>query len=70
MQNSLYNQLNGNASRNGNMSDFLNQFNNFKRSFKGNPQDAIMSMLKNGEITQEQLNKAYNVASQFKNMLK
>ena len=65
MSNPLFNQL-GNSSPN----NMIQRFNQFKNSFKGNPQQMIQQMLNSGQITQEQYNKAVQLANQYMKMLK
>lgn len=48
--------------------DLLSQFNAFKRSFSGNPQQVIQNMLNSGRITQAQLNSAMQRANQMAKM--
>lgn len=48
--------------------DLLSQFNAFKRSFNGNPQQVIQNMLNSGRITQTQLNSAMQKANQMAKM--
>ena len=59
--NPLYNAMNGN--------NIIQQFNEFKKNFKGNPQEQVQQMLNSGKITQEQYNKAVAQANQLKKML-
>jgi hypothetical protein len=56
----------GNQSPNNNI---IQQFNQFKKSFSGNPQQMIQQMLNSGKITQEQYNQAVQKANMLKNML-
>ena len=46
--------------------NMINQFNEFRNNFKGNPQQKIQQMLNSGQITQKQ----YNMAVQKANMIK
>ena len=63
MANPLYEQFN---QMNG--SNIMTQFNAFRRSFNGNPQQVIQQMLNSGRITQEQLNSAMQRANQMVRM--
>ena len=60
--NPLYEQMN----RGGN--DLMAQFNAFRQSFSGNPQQVIQNMLNSGRITQAQLNSAMQRANQMAKM--
>lgn len=65
MSNPIFDQF-GNKGWN----DFLNQFNQFKKNFSGNPQQMIQQMLNSGRITQDQLNQAMQRANQLMKMMK
>lgn len=54
----------------GNMQNMMAQFNQFKQTFKGDPQQTINQMLKNGQINQTQIDQAKQMAQQFRNVLK
>ena len=68
--NNLYNALSGNVPMFGNMQNFINQFNQFKNTFGGDPQQKVQQMLQSGQITQEQLNKAQSLAQQIQGMMR
>lgn len=46
----------------------MQQFMQFKNSFKGNPQEQIQQMLNSGKITQDQYNNAVKQAQEFQKM--
>lgn len=48
----------------------LQQFQQFKNSFKGNPKQIVMNMLQNGQITNPQLQQTMQMAKQLKGILK
>lgn len=50
--------------------DFVSQFNQFKKTFNGNPQQMIQQMLNSGRITQDQLNQAMQKANQLMKLMK
>lgn len=52
-----------------NSANIIQQFMQFKNSFKGNPQEQIQQMLNSGKISQAQYNNAVKQAQQFQNML-
>ena len=71
MNNDIFNAISGNAPNPfGNMENFLTQFNQFKQAFKGNPEQAINSMLQNGQISQTQLNQAKHMAEQIQQLMR
>lgn len=63
MSNPLYNLLNGQQNI------ILAQVQQFKQSFKGDPNQTINQMLQSGKVTQEQVNRATQIANQMKGML-
>lgn len=65
--NPLFNLLNGNRQPNSNI---LQQFQQFKNSFKGDPRQQIQDLLNSGKITQQDYNNAVNLANQIMKMMK
>lgn len=47
----------------------LQQFQEFKNSFKGDPRQQIQQMLNSGQITQQQYDNAVKLANQFQQFL-
>ena len=64
MANPLYSMINQNQSN-----DFIKRFQQFKKSFSGDPQEMIQQMLNSGKITQAQYNKAVQLAQQLSKMV-
>ena len=59
-----------------NMQRFMNQFQQFAQSFKGNPQEQVQQMMNSGKVSQERFNWAHQQAieaqkqmQQFQQML-
>lgn len=52
-----------------NMAQTMQQFQQFKQNFQGDPQQQIQQMLNSGQITQDQLNKIMPLAQQMYQML-
>lgn len=48
----------------------IQQFNQFRRTFNGNPQQAVMNMLRQGMMTNAQFQQLAQMASQFQNFMK
>lgn len=65
MSNPLFDQF---GNKGGN--DFVSQFNQFKKTFNGNPQQVVQQMLNSGRITQDQLNQAMQKANQLMKLMK
>ena len=64
MSNPLFNML-GNAMPQNEMTQMLQQFQQFKQTLNGNPKQMVMDMLQSGKITQKELNGAQAFAQQF-----
>lgn len=64
--NPLYNMMNPM----GNMSGLLQQFNQFRQSFRGDAKQQVQQMLNSGRITQEQYNRAVQMAQQIQSMMR
>ena len=58
------------VSSNTNSKSVVEQFKDFRNSFKGDPQAKINEMLISGQITQSQLNQATEMAKMVRAMLK
>lgn len=56
---------NANHPNDGGFSEFVQQFQQFKSQFRGNPQEQIQCMLQSGQISQARLDQAQQLAWQF-----
>lgn len=61
MNNPIYQALNGN--------NIISQFEQFRRSFSGNPQEEVQRLLDSGRMTQEQFNSLSQQATQLQRLL-
>lgn len=61
MSNPLYQGVQGQNQMNG----FIQKFQQFRRSFAGDPQQYIQQLMNTGKINQEQYNQAYQMAKQL-----
>lgn len=52
-----------------NFQQMMQQFNQFRQSFQGNPQEQIQQLMNSGKISQDQYNNAYQMATQFQKMM-
>lgn len=69
--NPLFNQLGGRMP--GMLGDFQNlvqQFQQFKATFNGNPEAEVRKLLSSGRMTQAQLNQLQQAAQMFQTLLK
>lgn len=69
--NRFFNNENNNIPQNqggNNPMQMINEFMKFAKGFQGNPQQEVMNMLNNGQMTQEQFNQLSQQAKQLQNM--
>lgn len=59
-----------NPNPNPNNQDMLQQFMQFKNTFRGDPKQMVMNMLANGQITNPQLQQVMQMARQFQGLIK
>lgn len=63
MSNPLYSTMNNQPN------NLIQRFQQFQRMFKGNPQEQIQQLLNSGKVTQDQYNKAVQMANQLSRMI-
>ena len=69
MGNPLFNLLGG--GRNNGTGNMIQQFQQFRKQMQGvNPQEEVQKLLQSGKISQEQLNKAQQMAQQMQGLFK
>lgn len=66
--NPLYRQMNTQPI-NG-MEQIMQRFERFRNGFRGNPQQMVQEMLNSGKVTQEQYNRAVQMANQMMKYIK
>ena len=66
--NSLYNFFQ--PQQNNPINNFLNQFNQFRSTFSGNPEQQVKNLINSGRITQEQFNQFAQTANQLRQLIK
>lgn len=54
----------------GQFQHMMQQFQQFKANFQGDPQQEVQKLLQSGKITQQQLDQIQQMAKQFQTMLK
>ena len=54
----------------GQFQHMMQQFQQFKANFQGDPQQEVQKFLQSGKITQQQLNQIQQMAKQFQTMVK
>lgn len=73
MANSILNQLQRPVMQSNNSAispQMLQQLQQFKNTFRGNPKQQVMRMVQQGMRSNEQLQQAMNMARQFQGLLK
>lgn len=65
MANPLYDELRNVTPNN----DLVSRFNQFRQSFRGNPQEQVQNLLRSGKISQQQYDRAVRMAQQFQQIL-
>ena len=68
--NPFFNALGGRQMPMNKFPQLLQQFKQFKASFKGDPKAEVEKMLQSGKISQDQLNKIQSMANQFQGLFK
>lgn len=63
--NPLYNQL----QQQGPQNNLLQKFQQFRQSFQGDPKQQVQSLLNSGKISQQQYDRAVQMAQQLQQML-
>ena len=53
----------------GNIQQIMQQFNQFKQTFQGDPQQQLQQLLNSGRVSQSQYNQAYQLAQQFQKLM-
>ena len=66
MANPLYNMMGNTNSQPNNL---IARFNQFRQNFKGDPRQQIQELLNSGKVSQQQYDKAVQMAQQFQRML-
>lgn len=70
MSNPLFAALGGNtAGMGGGPFRMVQQFIQFAKDFKGNPQEEVQKLLQSGQMSQDQLNALQQQATQFQQLL-
>lgn len=68
MPNSLFQQLS--AAPQNPMTQMISEFQKFKRSFSGDPQQEVQRLLNSGRMSQQQYNQLAQMAQQMSRMMR
>ena len=69
MNNSIFNAMMQNTPLGG-MQNLIQQYKQFRQTFQGDPQQKVQEMLSSGQITQEQVNQARSMATEFQKFMR
>ncbi len=67
--NELFQQFGSRTPMPGGIGDLIQQFQQFRASFQGNPQQQVQQLLNSGKMSQEQFNQLAGLARQFQSLL-
>lgn len=65
----MANPLNNVIPNNVPMNNLMKQFQQFKNTFQGDPQQKVQELLNSGQMTQAQFNQLSQMAQQFQQMM-
>lgn len=54
----------------GNMGNMIQQFQQFKNNFRGDPRQQVQQLLNSGRVSQQQYNQAVQMANMLQKMIK
>lgn len=52
------------------MGNFINQFNQFRSTFTGNPEQQVKELISSGRMSQDQFNQLAQMANQLRQLIK
>ena len=70
MANPFFDALGGGNTPGGRFQQMMQQFNQFRSSFQGDPKAEVEKLLQSGRMNQQQLNQLQEMAKQFQGLLK
>ena len=70
MSNPLFNALGGRMPQGNGPMQMIQQFQQFRQQFQGDPKQEVQNLLNSGQMSQQQYNQLQGMATQFQNLLK
>ena len=67
--NELFQQFGSRTPMPGGIGNLIQQFQQFRAGFQGNPQQQVQQLLNSGKMSQEQFNQLAGLANQFQRLL-
>ena len=68
MSNPLFQQMGGGMPNNG-MGNIMQRFQQFKQMFKGDPRQQVQQLLNSGKVSQDDYNRAVQMANQLSRLI-
>lgn len=68
--NDLFQQFGNRGPMPGGIGNLIQQFNDFRANFQGDPQQQVQQLLRSGKMSQDQFNQLAGLANQFQRLLK
>jgi hypothetical protein len=68
MSNPLFQQM-GNAMPNNGMAQMIQRFNQFRQAFSGDARQQVQQLLNSGKVSQDDYNRAVQMANQLQRMM-
>lgn len=69
MSNPLFDRFGKQNQNGGPFSNLIGQFNAFRSTFQGDPQQKVQELLNSGQMTQEQFNQLSSMAQDFQKFI-
>jgi hypothetical protein len=69
MNNPIFNAMMQNTPLGG-MQNLIQQYHQFRNTFKGDPRQKVQEMLNSGQITQDQVNQARSMATELQKFMR
>ena len=70
MSNPLFNTLGGGMPQGNGPMQMIQQFQQFRQQFQGDPKQEVQNLLNSGQMSKQQYNQLQGMATQFQNLLK
>ena len=70
MSNPLFNALSGGMPQGNGPMQMIQQFQQFRQQFQGDPKQEVQNLLNSGQMSQQQYNQLQGMATQVQNLLK
>lgn len=69
MSSTMFQMFGGSSLNNNGLGNMIRQFQQFRQSFRGDPRQQVQQLLNSGKVSQEQYNRAVQMAQQLQQMI-